>query len=95
MRNKFQRLQGKEWQKVKDFYKLKLVFIKDSGHIRGEYVKIENSKPVGYRYNVSHYLNDDEVTELKSNQELFDIVLLKGLEKLVKRANKHKNREEK
>lgn len=91
MRNKFQRLQGQEWQVVKHCYKLKLILISNEGHIRGEYVKIS---PCPCRYNVSHYLNDGEVKVLKSNLDLYNEVYNKGLQKLEKQLKKEvKNNE--
>ena len=49
---KYQRLQGKEWHKVKNSFILLYTYKSDKGNIKGIYT---NGK-----INISHWMNEDE-----------------------------------
>ena len=50
--NKYRRLQGNEWHKVKNNFRLLYTYKSDNGNIKGIYT---NNK-----YNIVHWLNDEE-----------------------------------
>ena len=57
-----QRLQGKEFQKVKNEYKLKTFVITDDGNVKA-YLK---HKITGWE--IIHYLNDEEKIKFKNSE---------------------------
>ncbi len=54
-KNKYNRLQGAEWNLVKDNFKLLYAFINEQGHIKGIYSDGENK--------ISHWMTDEEKIE--------------------------------
>ena len=53
--NKYRRLQGNDWHKVKNSFRLLYTYKSDNGNIKGIYT---NNK-----YNIVHWLNDEEKTD--------------------------------
>lgn len=51
------RLQGKEWHKEKDKYRLLYTYTSDRGNIKGVYQEIDGKKRVG------HWMNNEEKEE--------------------------------
>lgn len=58
---RYERLQGKEWDLVKDNFKLLYTYESDKGNIKGIYT---NGKD-----RVSHWMNEDEKKEYLANKE--------------------------
>lgn len=59
---KYQRLQGKEWHKVRNSFKLLYTYKSDNGNIKGIYT---NGK-----IKISHWLNNEEKTDYELRKSL-------------------------
>lgn len=58
---KYQRLQGKEWYKVKNSFRLLYAYKNDKGNIKGIYID--------GKIKIVHWLNDEEKTDYLQSVE--------------------------
>lgn len=61
---KYQRLQGKEWHKVKNSFRLLYTYKSDKGNIKGIYTDGKTK--------ISHWLNNEEKTDYLQSVERSD-----------------------
>jgi hypothetical protein len=89
-KKQYERLQGKDFADVKEKYSLDRIVITDNGHLKGYYVRQEGfyKEDTGHDRTVTHYLNDDEVKDVKNDKAKYHDLVEKGFDTMIAKIDK-------
>ena len=89
-KKQYERLQGRDFSDVKDKYSLDRIVITDNGHLKGYYVRQEGfyKEDTGHDRTVTHYLNDDEVKDVKNDKKKYHDLVEKGFDTMINKIDK-------